>query len=65
MQKSIKALLGALSGALPDALIVTGVAAISYGAGLLHPAAGFITSGVLMLGLGYLSGLKVAPKAVE
>lgn len=34
---------------VPDALIVCGAGALSYGAGLLHPAAGFITAGVLMI----------------
>lgn len=54
MQKII----AALPGAIPDALIVSGVSAIAYGAGLLHPAAGFITGGVLMLGFGVLAALK-------
>jgi uncharacterized membrane protein YccC len=44
--------------AIPDALIVAGVAAIAYGAGLLHPAAGFITGGVLMAGFGALAAMK-------
>lgn len=52
MQKFIKA--------LPDALIVAGVGAIAYGAGLLHPAAGFITGGVLVTGFGWLAGRKAA-----
>ena len=34
---------------IPDALIVSGAGALSYGAGLLHPAAGFIMAGVLLL----------------
>lgn len=34
---------------VPDALIVSGAGALSYGAGLLHPAAGFITAGFLLL----------------
>lgn len=35
--------------AIPDALIVGGAGALSYGAGLLHPAAGFITVGLLLI----------------
>lgn len=34
---------------VPDALVVSGAGALSYGAGLLHPAAGFIVAGILML----------------
>jgi hypothetical protein len=34
---------------VPDALIVSGAGALSYGAGLLHPAAGFIAAGILLL----------------
>lgn len=34
---------------IPDALIVSGAGALSYGAGLLHPAAGFIAAGVLLV----------------
>ena len=43
---------------LPDALIVAGGACLSYGAGLLHPAAGYIVGGVLMLAFGILASLK-------
>ncbi len=43
---------------LPDALIVAGGAALSYGAGLLHPAAGFITGGILMLAFGVVAARK-------
>lgn len=50
--------------AIPDALIVGGCSAIAYGAGLLHPAAGFITGGVLAVAFGFLSA-KAAPKAGE
>jgi hypothetical protein len=42
---------------MPDALIVAGATAVSYGAWLLHPAAGFITGGVLMLAGGVLAGI--------
>jgi hypothetical protein len=34
---------------VPDALIVCGAGALSYGAGLLHPAAGFIAAGLLLI----------------
>jgi hypothetical protein len=47
-----------LTKAIPDALIVAGSLALSYGAGLLHPAGGFITLGVLLIAGGALSGLK-------
>jgi hypothetical protein len=35
--------------AVPDALIVSGAGALSYGAGLLHPAAGFMVAGLLLV----------------
>lgn len=44
--------------AIPDALIVSGVGAIAYGAGLIHPAAGFITGGLLAIALGFLAAIK-------
>lgn len=34
---------------VPDALIVSGAGALSYGSGLLHPAAGFIVAGLLLV----------------
>jgi len=34
---------------IPDALIVSGAGALSYGAGLLHVAAGFIVAGLLLV----------------
>lgn len=40
---------------VPDALIVCGAGALSYGAGLLHPAAGFIVAGGLLIAGGILS----------
>lgn len=40
---------------LPDALIVAGGAVLSYGASLLHPAAGFIVGGLLLLAFGCLA----------
>jgi hypothetical protein len=46
-----------LTAILPDVLVVAGAAALSFGAWLLHPAAGFITAGVLMLAGGALAAL--------
>ena len=43
---------------LPDALAVAGVGSISYGAGLLHVAAGFMVAGGLLLALAYLAARK-------
>lgn len=40
---------------VPDALLVGGAALTSYGAWLLHPAAGFICGGVLALVAGVLA----------
>lgn len=50
---------------VPDALIVSGAGALSYGAGLLHAAAGFITVGVLMLAGGVLAARRVPVEKVE
>lgn len=35
--------------AVPDGLIVGGGIAISFGAGMLHLAAGFVVAGILMI----------------
>lgn len=43
-----------LTAAIPDALIVAGGIALSYGAGLLHPAAGFIVGGLLLIAGGVI-----------
>jgi hypothetical protein len=51
----VKALIKSL---LPDALIVAGVAALSFGAWLLHPAAGFITGGLLAVLFGQIASMK-------
>lgn len=40
---------------LPDALMISGAAALSYGAGLVYLPAGFISAGVLLLTAGILS----------
>jgi hypothetical protein len=45
---------------VPDALIVSGAGALSYGAGLLHPAAGFIAAGALLL-VGGICAARRAP----
>jgi len=42
---------------LPDALMLGGAAALAYGAGLVHPAAGYITGGLLALAFGVLSAI--------
>jgi hypothetical protein len=47
---------------LPDALIVTGATALSYGAWLLHPSAGFLTAGVLLVTGGVVAGRKKEAK---
>jgi len=44
----------------PDALIVVGAAAFSFGVGLLHPAAGCIAAGVLMIAGGVLASVNGA-----
>lgn len=44
---------------VPDTLVVSGAAALSYGAGLLHPAAGFIVAGLLLLAGGIQAGRNV------
>lgn len=41
---------------LPDALLIAGAAAVSYGAWLAFPPCGFIVGGALML----VAGLKMA-----
>ena len=44
---------------LPDALMVGGAAALAYGAGLFHPAAGFIVGGLLSMAAGVLAARTV------
>ena len=61
MKKLLNALAGVgrvLPAAIPDVLIIAGVATVSYGTGILHPAAGWITGGVLMLVFGVLAAFK-------
>jgi hypothetical protein len=43
---------------VPDALIVSGAGALSYGAGLLHVAVGFIVAGALMVAGGVIVARK-------
>jgi hypothetical protein len=40
---------------LPDVLMVGGAAALAYGSGLIHPAAGFIVGGILSMLAGVLA----------
>lgn len=40
----------------PDALLVAGAGAVAYGAGLLHPAAGWMVGGAFLLAGGVLGG---------
>lgn len=49
----------------PDVLIVAGAAAFSFGVGLLHPAAGCIAAGVLMMVGGVLASVNIARTKVE
>ena len=44
----------AAAGFLPDALMVGGAAALSYGAGMIYPAMGFIVGGLLAMAAGVL-----------
>lgn len=50
---------------VPDALIVLGAGALSYGAGLLHPAAGFIVGGMLLLAGGVLTAQRAPAEKGE
>lgn len=49
----------------PDALIVAGAAAFAFGVGLLHPAAGCIAAGVLMMVGGVLASVNSARATPE
>lgn len=53
-----------ITSAIPDALIVAGSLALSYGAGLLHPAAGFIVGGLLLIAGGVIVARNAAVKKV-
>jgi len=49
----------------PDALITFGATAFAFGVGLLHPAAGCIAAGVLMMVGGVLASVNAARAKVE
>jgi len=49
----------------PDALIIAGASALSFGVGLLHPAAGCIAAGMLMMTGGVLASVNSARAKVE
>ena len=44
-----------LTSMLPDALMIGGAAALSYGSWLVYPAAGFVVAGALSLVAGVLT----------
>jgi hypothetical protein len=50
---------------VPDALIVSGAGALSYGSGLLHPAAGFIVAGLLLLAGGVFAAQRAPAEKGE
>lgn len=51
--------------ALPDLLVIAGVAAIALGAGMVYLPAGFIVGGVLVVGMGVVASKKLESKAPE
>lgn len=53
-----------LVAAMPDALIVAGGCALSYGAWLLHPAAGFAVGGILLIAGGLTASRNLTAKKV-
>lgn len=44
-----------VAGWAPDAMILAGSAAISYGASLIYLPAGYIVGGLLTIAIGYLA----------
>ena len=44
-----------ITSILPDALMIGGAAALSYGAGLVYAPAGFIVAGLLLMAAGVLT----------
>jgi hypothetical protein len=50
---------------VPDALIVSGAGALSYGAGMLQPAAGFIVAGLLLVVGGVFSAQRTPGEKEE
>lgn len=54
-----------ITQALPDVLLVTGCVSLSYGAGLLSTAAGFIVGGLLLVGGGVAAARQAQAGKVE
>lgn len=50
---------------LPDAMVVAGSTAISFGAWLLHPSAGLVTGGLLAIAGGLMAARKLASTVAE
>lgn len=44
-----------INSMLPDVLMIGGAVALSYGAWLVYPAAGFVVAGLLSMAAGILS----------
>lgn len=55
MKQKLQNALDAAASLMPDALMVTGAGAISYGAGAIYVPAGWIVGGVFALVAGYLA----------
>lgn len=53
--KQLKQGVSALSGWLPDALMVMGAGSVSYGAGLVYQPAQYVAAGVFLLAAGWLT----------
>lgn len=51
----LKALAARAGGLVPDALLVGGAGAVSFGAGMVYLPAGWIVGGVFALVAGYMS----------
>lgn len=49
-----------LAAFLPDLLLIAGWASVSAGAWMLHPAAGAIVAGVLLMAAGVIGSRKAA-----
>lgn len=49
--------------ALPDTLVVIGVIAIAFGAGMVYRPAGYIVGGLLTIGMGVVANKKLEAKA--
>jgi len=55
MKKHIEALAALAAGWVPDAVMLAGAGAISYGAGLIYVPAGWIVGGVFLLTVGWMA----------